>query len=67
MLPTSIESQDTRIVPVSRPNQVKEFTKNADGSMTCIQASGNQFTIPANEKEMQAFVVFTMLDSEARA
>lgn len=67
MLSSSIESRDTRIVPVSRPKQVKEFTKNTDGSMTCVQASGNQFTIPAEEKEMQAFVVFTMLNPEARA
>ena len=55
---------NTRIIPVRRENKVKEVTKNADGSMLVVQESGNRFTIPAGEINMQSFVVWTMLNSE---
>lgn len=66
--------RNTRIVPVKFENRAKSVQKNADGSMLVVQESGNEFTIPAGEEEMQAFVVYTMLNdqvtesaSEARA
>lgn len=58
---------NARIVPVAKPNQVKLVTKLANGDLRCEQASGNIFDIPASEIEMQAFVIYTMLNSEVRA
>lgn len=47
---------------VSRQNRVVSFVKNKGGSMTCTQRNGNTFTIDADMLEVQAFVVFTMID-----
>lgn len=53
-----------RIVPVKWDNAPKEIMKNKDGSVLVSQNSGEQFTIPAGEIEMQAFIVYLMLNKE---
>lgn len=47
--------------PVKPNNRVKEFTKNEDGSMTCTQFNGNIFTLDKDDKEMQTFIVASMI------
>lgn len=59
MIKAIARGQYTR--PVTPANQVVQVVRNADGSMTCNQASGESFTIPAGETVMQAFVAFTMI------
>lgn len=49
------------IRPIRPENRVVRIRKLPDGGMKCVQASGAEFTIPAGEDQMQAFVIFTML------
>lgn len=58
---------NTRIIPVKRENKVKTVLKNSDGSMLVTQGSGEQFTIPESEQDIQAFVVWTMLNDQTTA
>lgn len=53
--------RDTR--PIEPGNRVMRITPQADGSMACERESGEAFAISADDAEMQAFVVFTMLHS----
>lgn len=50
-----------RVDPVRGPNLVVETEKTPEGGLRCRQASGNEFTIPAGDEQMQAFVVWTMI------
>jgi hypothetical protein len=43
------------------PNRPVRIRKNANGSLTVWTAAGNEFEIAAEEKKLQAFVVFRML------
>lgn len=54
-------SRQARVYPIPPDNRVTETTKQADGSLRCLQESGAEFTIPAEEKEMQAFVILSMI------
>ena len=51
-----------RIYPVSPANRVKEVRKLADGSMRVTQHSGECFTLAAADVELQAFVLYTVLE-----
>lgn len=62
----SIHSADTRIVPIRPENQVETVTKNSDGSLVVRQKSGQTFTIEPGDDLFQAFIIYTMLNSEAR-
>jgi hypothetical protein len=53
-----------RIIPVQYPNRADQITKNADGSMSVKQKSGEVFEIGEDAFEAQLFVIFTMLNSE---
>lgn len=53
-----------RIIPVSKPNKAISITKNADGSIAVLHGNGTTSVIPASEKEMQAFVIWTMANQE---
>ena len=59
MRATSIVSDATRIIPAIG-NKPVEATKNAGGSMTFKLANGTSFTLDAEDKELQAFVIWTM-------
>lgn len=50
--------------PVKSENKVVKVTKLSDGSLHCVQACGEDFTIPADETEMQSFVIFQMAFSQ---
>lgn len=54
-----------RIVSVSKPNQVAQVCKLADGSLRVTQVSGNVFTLDARDVDLQAFVIWTMLNPNA--
>ena len=56
-----------RIIPVKKPNQIQSLTKNAAGEIEFTQNSGEKFTVPADDKEIQAFAIWTILNQEARA
>lgn len=56
-----------RIHPIKKGNEAEKVTKNADGSMTVTQGNGNTFTLPADAPELQAFVVYTMLNPDCTA
>ena len=60
-----MRTPSTRIVPVKKESRVVNATAKLDGSMECERANGEVFTIPADEKTMQAFVLFTMMDPES--
>ncbi len=66
MNPTSIASRDTRIIPAQKPNQAQQVTKNADGSMCVNFKDGTVGTLDAGDKDLQAFVIWTMLNPECR-
>lgn len=51
----------TRIIPISPPRRVKQVTKLEDGGLRVELASGEVFTIDADEPLFQAFVVYTVL------
>jgi hypothetical protein len=55
---------DARIIPVRTPNKAKTFTRNSDGSATVVTGAGESFALPADAETLQAFVVWTMLNSE---
>lgn len=67
MKATSIKSDDTRIIPASKENKAIEVTKNSDGSMDIKFGDGNTGTLSADEIDLQAFAVWTMLNSECTA
>lgn len=49
---------------IKSPNRAVKIVRHDDGGMTVEQASGNTFHIPANDADLQAFVVFTMIHSD---
>lgn len=55
-----------REIPVRSGKQVAELSKLADGSMEFVQRDGSKFVVPADEKEMTAFVVWTMIHHGAQ-
>jgi hypothetical protein len=56
-----------KIKPIQRQNQIKNAKKLEDGSMEFTQNSGNGFTVSHQDMEIQAFLVYTMLNTEVRA
>ena len=64
MKATSIKSNNTRIIPASKQNKVVEVTKNNDGSMAIKFGSGQTGLLAASDIDLQAFVIWTMLNSE---
>ena len=67
MKATSIKSDSTRIIPASKANKAVEVTKNQDGSMAIKFGSGQTGTLGASDIDLQAFAVWTMLNSECTA
>lgn len=61
---TTVPSADTRIVPASREHKVQEITKGTDGSLHLKFGNGSTGTLDATDRELQAFAVWTMLNSE---
>jgi len=55
---------NARIIPIKRGREAKSITKNPDGSMLVVQGSGDSFTNPADDRDLQAFVVYTMLNDQ---
>lgn len=67
MRATSIFSNDTRIIPAEPANQIKELTKNADGSLSVTFGDGRKGVLPGDtgdEQAIQAFAVWTMLNPD---
>lgn len=62
MITTAIQSPATRIEPADR-NAPRELTKNPDGSMTVTTRGGETYT--THDPDVQAFLVFVMVDPEA--
>ena len=61
---TSIASRDTRIIPASKERKAKEITMNPDRSMSVKFGDGSNGVIPADDKLIQDFVVYTMINSD---
>lgn len=66
MLKTALHAADTRIIPIQHPNQAKRVTKLADGGMRVEFNSGAVTDLSADDELIQAFVIYTMLDTELR-
>lgn len=64
MKATSIRTADTRIIPASKERKAVKATKGADGSLAVEFGNGQTGVIPADEPDMQAFLIYTMLNSE---
>ena len=56
-----------RIIPVKKPNQIASLTKDAGGNIEFSQNNGEKFTLSGSDKELQAFAVWSILNTEARA
>lgn len=54
-----------RIVPVSKPNQVKAITKLSSGALRVEQRSGEVFEVAEEDEMFQAFVVWMILNPDA--
>lgn len=61
MKKTSIESSATRIIPATS-NKAVEVTKNNDGSLTVKFANGTTGNL--TDKDLQAFVIWTMINKD---
>ena len=61
---TSISSESTRIVPASKSRKASEVTMSADGSMALKFGDGTTGELSAQDKDLQAFAIWTMLNSE---
>lgn len=66
-LKTSVESSSTRIIPVEKPRKSVEIAKNGDGSMSVRFGNGQIGTLAASDADLQAFVIWTMLNPECSA
>jgi hypothetical protein len=55
---------DTRIIPVKRENKVVEATKLPDGSLSMRFGDGRTGVLGPDQIDLQAFVVWTMLNSD---
>ena len=64
MKASSIQSDATRIIPASKERKAVEVTPAADGSMAVKFGSGQEGTLPAEDIDLQAFTVWTMLNSD---
>lgn len=64
MQATSIHSPATRIIPAESANKAAAVTKQADGSMAVTFGDGRTGTLGADDKDLQAFVIWTMLNGE---
>lgn len=53
-----------RIVPIKRENRVKTVTKLESGELLVTQHSGNSFTISQDDEMLQAFIVYTVLNTQ---
>jgi hypothetical protein len=53
-----------RIIPVKRENKVKTVTKLESGDLQVTQHSGHSFTISKDDETFQAFVVYTVLNTQ---
>jgi len=60
----SIRTADTRIIPVKRANKVQTVQKLESGDLQVTLCSGDVYTIAKDDELFQAFVVWTMLNSE---
>ena len=53
-----------RIIPVKRENSVKAVTKLESGDLLVTQHSGSSFTISRGDEMFQAFIVYTVLNTQ---
>lgn len=56
-----------RIIPARPDNAAKTVRKLDDGGLEVTLGSGKAFTLSADDIELQAFIVYTMLNSDAVA
>lgn len=63
---TALHAADTRIIPIQHPNQVQRVTKLPDGGMRVEFNSGAETDLGADDDLIQAFVIYTMLNTETR-
>lgn len=56
-----------RITPIQRQNQVKAIEKLANGGLRVSIHNGQSYDIAPEDAELQAFVVYTVLNGAARA
>lgn len=55
-----IELTDVR--PLQPQNRIRDVSKRADGSMSFRQESGQEFVVGPEDVDLQAYVIFMMLD-----
>lgn len=65
MKASAIASPATRIIPARRANKAASITPQANGSMAVTFGDGRKGEIGAGDKDLQAFLVWTMLNGEA--
>lgn len=58
---TAVHSPFTRVIPARPANQAAQITKNENGSMDIQFGDGRTGNLSANDADLQAFVVWTML------
>lgn len=66
MRATSIVTSDTRIVPARPENQIETVKVLEDGSMDLTFKDGRKGSLTADDIDLQAFAVWTMLNPECR-
>jgi hypothetical protein len=56
-----------RITPIKRENQVKAIERLSNGALRVSIHNGQSYDIAPEDVELQAFVVYTVLNDAARA
>lgn len=67
MKASAIASTSTRLIPARPANKAASITPQADGSMAVTFGDGRTGTLAAEDTDLQAFLVWTMLNSETTA
>lgn len=65
MKATALPSAATRIIPASPAKKAASITKQPDGSMAVTFGNGSTGTLAATDTDLQAFLVWTMINGEA--
>lgn len=63
-LTSAIQSLHARIVPASKANKVTTVERDSDGSMNLQFGDGSTGKLSKDDEALQAFVLWTMINSE---
>jgi hypothetical protein len=53
--------KSAKITYIKEPNRIESVTKQKDGSIEFKQKSGNVISISKDDKELQAFMIYSIL------